>query len=162
MLDNGAVLLLRTEQDDLCILGNGDRMAGGPVEKITAVDGFFRSARVGHRDLALNHIAPMWGLTQVTLGRILQMEPDDGLPLPILQPEVAGKLTVVLVHPPIPFTQVVELAAGDVGRHGMNRLGPDAIHDLVQKIIFRPICSCRPVEDELVSLPKLGLPMVSA
>ena len=50
----------------------------------------------------------------VTFQRVLQMEAADGLLLPILQPEIAGNPAVVLVHLPIAFPPVVELAGGDV------------------------------------------------
>src|SRR5712692_9145992 len=40
------------------------------------------------------------------------MEADDGLLLPILQPEIAGNPAVVLVHLAVAFPPVVELAGG--------------------------------------------------
>jgi hypothetical protein len=42
------------------------------------------------------------------------MESDDGLLLPILQPEIAGNPAVVLVHFAVAFPPVVELAGSDV------------------------------------------------
>src|SRR5580658_6440199 len=49
----------------------------------------------------------------VALQRVLEMKADDGLLLPILQPEVAGNPAVVLVHLPVGFPPVLELAGGD-------------------------------------------------
>src|SRR6476620_10545207 len=74
------------------------------------------------------------------------MKPDDGLLLPILQPEVAGNPTVVLVHLPVAFPPVVELAGGDVkppneppgADLGLLRPAPDEIHDLIPCIVRDP------------------------
>jgi hypothetical protein len=45
------------------------------------------------------------------------MKPDDGLFLPLLQPEIPGNPAVVLVHFAVAFPPVVELAGGDVEPH---------------------------------------------
>src|SRR5215469_12403168 len=82
----------------------------------------------------------------VTLHRVLQMKADDGLLLPILQPEVAGNPAVVLVHLPVAFPPVVELASGDVeppnepprADLGLLRPAPDEIHDLIPRIVRNP------------------------
>src|SRR5262245_14257099 len=74
------------------------------------------------------------------------MEPDDGLLLPLLQPEIAGNPAVVLVHLTVPFPPVVELAGGDVEPHdeppgadlGLLRPAPDEIHDLIPRIVRNP------------------------
>src|ERR1700746_266326 len=74
------------------------------------------------------------------------MKPDDGLLLPILQPEVARNPTVVLVHLPGAFSPVVELAGGDVEPPneppgpdlGLLRPAPDEIHDLIPRIVRNP------------------------
>src|SRR5215467_11379095 len=74
------------------------------------------------------------------------MKPDDGLFLPILQPEVAGNPAVVLVHLAVPFPPVVELAGGDVeppneppgADLGLLRPAPDEIHDLVPSVVRNP------------------------
>src|SRR3954453_6281025 len=50
----------------------------------------------------------------VALQWILQVEADDGLLLPMLQPEIPGNRAVVLVHLALPFPPVVELAGCDV------------------------------------------------
>src|SRR5258707_3237739 len=74
------------------------------------------------------------------------MEPDDGLLLPLLQPEVAGNPAVVLVHLAIAVPPVVELAGGDIeppdeppgADLGLLRPAPDEIHDLVPCIMRNP------------------------
>src|SRR6266581_1010424 len=74
------------------------------------------------------------------------MEPDDGLLLPLLQPEIAGNPAVVLVHFSVAFPPVVELAGGDVEPSdeppgadlGLLRPAPDEIHDLVPRIVWNP------------------------
>ena len=68
------------------------------------------------------------------------MEPNDGLLLPILQPEIPGNPAIVLVHLTVPFQPVVELAGGDVepldepsgADLGLLRTAPDEIHDLAR------------------------------
>src|SRR5689334_21671812 len=74
------------------------------------------------------------------------MKADDGLLLPILQQEVAGNPAVVLVHLPVAFPPVVELAGGDVEPRnepagadlGLLRPAPDEIHDLISRIVRDP------------------------
>ena len=74
------------------------------------------------------------------------MEPDDGLFLPILQPEIAGNPAVVLVHLAVAFPPVVILARGDVEPHneppgadlGLLRPAPDEIHDLIPRVVRDP------------------------
>jgi hypothetical protein len=67
MFNDGAVLLLRAERDDLRIPGYRHGVAGQPVEKAAAVDGLFRAVPVSHFDLALNYIAKVRRMTQVAL-----------------------------------------------------------------------------------------------
>src|ERR1039458_8174978 len=45
----------------------------------------------------------------ITLQRVLQVEGDDRLLLPILQPKVPGNPTVVLVDTTVAFSPIVEL-----------------------------------------------------
>src|SRR6266567_7433893 len=74
------------------------------------------------------------------------MEPDDGLLLPILQPEIAGNPAVVLVRLAVAFPPIVELAGGDVepldeapsADLGLLRPAPDEIHDLIPRIVRDP------------------------
>ena len=74
------------------------------------------------------------------------MEADDRLLLLILQPEVAGNPTIVLVHLPVAFPPVVELAGGDVeppneppgADLGLLRPAPDEIHDLIPRVVRNP------------------------
>src|SRR5688572_30228574 len=74
------------------------------------------------------------------------MKADDGLLLPILQPEVAGNPAVVLVHLPVAFPPVVKLAGGDVeppneprgADLGLLRPAPDEIHDLIPRVMRNP------------------------
>src|SRR6185369_1837303 len=77
---------------------------------------------------------------------ILQVESDDRLLLPILQPEIPRNPAVVLVHLAIPFAPAVELT----GRYaepanespgadlGLLRPAPDEIHDLVPRVVWHP------------------------
>ncbi len=82
----------------------------------------------------------------VTFQRILQMEIDDRLLLPLLQPEVPGNPSVVLVRLAVSLPPVVELA-GWMPSHPMNRPAPisgllrpapDKIHDLVPHVVRHP------------------------
>src|SRR5712672_3600813 len=74
------------------------------------------------------------------------MEPDDGLLLPRLQPEIPGNPAVVLVHFAVAFPPVRELAGGDVeplneppgADLGPLRPAPDEIHDLVPRVVRDP------------------------
>src|SRR6266571_1677377 len=74
------------------------------------------------------------------------MEADDGLLLPILQPEIAGNPAVVLVHLAVAFPPVVELAGSDIeppdeppgADLGLLRPAPDEIHDLVPRVVRNP------------------------
>jgi hypothetical protein len=73
------------------------------------------------------------------------MDSDYGLLLPLLQPEIAGNPTVVLVHFAVAFPPVVELAGSDVeptdeppGNLSLLRPAPDEIHDLVPRIVRNP------------------------
>jgi hypothetical protein len=51
-------------------------------------------------------------LRSISFQRIVLMEIDDGFFLPLLQPEIAGNPTVVLVDPAIALSPVIELAGG--------------------------------------------------
>src|ERR1041384_1175756 len=74
------------------------------------------------------------------------MEPDDGLLLPLRQPEIAGNPAVVPVHFAVAFPPVVELAGGDVepldASHGVDlgllRPAPDEVNDLIPLIVRNP------------------------
>src|SRR5712692_2140946 len=82
----------------------------------------------------------------VAFQRVLQMEADNGLLLPILQPEIPGNPAVVLVHLAVAFPPVVELAGGHMEPHdeppgadlGLLAPAPDEIHDLVPCIVRNP------------------------
>jgi hypothetical protein len=74
------------------------------------------------------------------------MEPDDGLLLPILQPEIGGNPAVVLVHLAVAFPPVVELAGCDIeppdeppgADLGLLRPAPDEVNDLIPRIVRNP------------------------
>ena len=74
------------------------------------------------------------------------MKADDGLLLPILQPEVAGHPAVMLIDLPVALPPVVELAGSDVESPneppgadlGLLRPAPDEIHDLIPRIGWNP------------------------
>src|SRR5947199_8828561 len=74
------------------------------------------------------------------------MKADDGLLLPILQPKITGNPAVVLVHLPVAFPPVVELAGADVeppneppgADLGLLRPAPDEVHDLIPRIVRNP------------------------
>src|SRR5580693_351328 len=74
------------------------------------------------------------------------MKADDGLLLPILQPEVAGHPAVMLIHLPVALPPVVELAGSDVeppneppgADLGLLRPALDEIHDLIPRIGRNP------------------------
>src|SRR5262249_25414302 len=82
----------------------------------------------------------------VALQRVLQVEPDDGLLLPLLQPEIAGNPAVVLVHFAVAFSPVVKFAAGDVEPLNeppgadlrLLRPAPDEIQDQVPRVVRNP------------------------
>src|SRR5258708_1794598 len=77
---------------------------------------------------------------------VFQVEPNDGLLLPLLQPEISGNPTVVLVHFAVAIPPVVELAGGDVeplneppgADLGFLRPAPDEIHDLIPRVVRNP------------------------
>src|SRR5450432_4149817 len=74
------------------------------------------------------------------------MEIDNGLLLPLFQPEITGNPTVVLVCLAIPFPPVVELAGCDAEPHheppgadlSLLRPAPDEIHDLIPHVVRHP------------------------
>src|SRR5882724_7264346 len=82
----------------------------------------------------------------IAFRRVLQMEADDGLLLPILQPEIAGNPAVVLVHLAVAIPPVVELAGGDVEPHdkppgadlSLLRPAPDKVNYLIPRIVRNP------------------------
>src|SRR6476646_9182091 len=82
----------------------------------------------------------------VAFQRVLQMEADDSLLFPILQPEIPGNPAVVLIRLAVAFPPVVELAGGDVeppnqppgADLGLLRPAPDEIHDLIPRIVLDP------------------------
>src|ERR1041385_478867 len=82
----------------------------------------------------------------IAFQRVLQMEADDRLLLPILQPEIAGNPAVVLVHFAVAFPPVVELAGSDVEPHdkpsgadlGLLRPAPAKVNDLIPRIVRNP------------------------
>src|ERR1019366_4734213 len=82
----------------------------------------------------------------VAFQRILQMEADDGLLLPMLQPEVAGNPAVVLVHLAVAFSPVVEFAGSHIepldeppgADLGLLRPAPDKVNDLIPRIVRNP------------------------
>jgi hypothetical protein len=82
----------------------------------------------------------------VALQRILQVERNDRLLLPLLQPKVPGNPTVVLIDLAVPLAPAVELAGRDVeppdeppgADLGLLRPAPDEIHDLVPRIVRNP------------------------
>src|SRR5262249_46885715 len=96
------------------------------------------AGRADRHDVSIQHHERQ---PPVALQRVLQVEPDDGLLLPVLQPEIPGNPAVVLVHLAVAFPPVVELAGGDVEPHneppgadlGPLRPAPDEIHDLVPR-----------------------------
>ena len=65
-----------------------------------------RRGRTHRHNVGVQHHKPQ---PPVALQRVLQMEADDGLLLPILQPEIAGNPAVVLVHLAVAFPPVVKL-----------------------------------------------------
>src|SRR6202008_2190829 len=67
------------------------------------------AGRTHRHDVGVQHHE---GQPPVALERVLQMERDDCLLLPILQPKVPGNPTVVLVDATIALSPIVELAPG--------------------------------------------------
>src|SRR5271170_7333343 len=82
----------------------------------------------------------------IAFQRILQMEPDDRLFLPRLQPKITRNPTIVLIHAPVALSPVVELASphpqpADQSPGADLRLfrpAPDEIHHLVPHIVRHP------------------------
>src|SRR5258707_3200218 len=82
----------------------------------------------------------------VAFQRILQMEIDDGLLFPVLQPKVPGNPTVVLVDAAVAFSPIVELAAAHAQPTNESpgadltslRPAPHEIHDLVPHVVRHP------------------------
>ena len=67
------------------------------------------AGRTHRHDIGVQHHE---GQPPVALQRVLQMERDDRLLLPLLQPKVPGNPTIVLVDATVAFSPIVELAAG--------------------------------------------------
>lgn len=59
MINDQTVFVLGAEQDHLDVLGDGDGVAGRPVEEIVAFDDFLGAIGVSDREGALNQVAPM-------------------------------------------------------------------------------------------------------
>src|SRR5277367_1830681 len=82
----------------------------------------------------------------IAFQRILQVERNDRLLLPILQPKVPGNPAVMLIHLAVPLAPAVELAGCNVeppdeppsAHLGLLRPAPDEIHDLVPRIVRNP------------------------
>ncbi len=87
MLDDGAVLDLRAEQDDLGIDAHAHRMARRPIEEIAARDDFFLPIAVRDGDLPLDHVSPMRGLAQIGF-QSLEERPEVGA---LLEREVLAR-----------------------------------------------------------------------
>ena len=60
----------------------------------------------------------------VTFQGVLQMEPDDGLLLPLLQAASPGKPAVVLVHLAVAFPPVMDITGGGNWMLGSSSLWP--------------------------------------
>jgi len=86
------------------------------------------------------------GQAAIALQGMLGLKVEDGLLLPVLQPEVPGNPTVVLVDPAVALPPVVELAgahaqpADEAPGADLGGLGaaPDEIHDLIPHIVGHP------------------------
>ena len=82
----------------------------------------------------------------ISFQRILQMERDDRLLLPLLQPKVPGNPTIVLIHASVALAPAVKLAGGDAepadeppgADLGLLRPAPDKLHDLVPRVMRNP------------------------
>src|SRR5215831_12991506 len=82
----------------------------------------------------------------IAFQRILQVERNDRLLLPIVQPKVPGNPAVMLIHLAVPLAPAVELAGCNVeppdetprADLGLPRPAPDEIHDLVPRIVRNP------------------------
>src|SRR5215472_11375332 len=82
----------------------------------------------------------------IAFQRILQVERNDRLLLPIVQPKVLGNPAVMLIHLAVPLAPAVELAGRNVeppdetpgADLGLPRPAPDEIHDLVPRIVRNP------------------------
>jgi len=67
VVDNGAMLILGTKENDLGIFADADGVTRGPVEEVTLGNRFLLSVGVGYDDLALELIAPVGRLAKVVL-----------------------------------------------------------------------------------------------
>src|ERR1051326_1887626 len=82
----------------------------------------------------------------VAFQRVLEMEADNGLLLPILEPEIAGNPAVVLVYLAVAIPPVIELAGTDIeppdeppgADLGLLRPAPDEVNDLIPRIVRNP------------------------
>ena len=54
VFDDGAVFLLRTEEDNLCICADSNGMTGWPIEQVIASHGFLSTVCIGDGDLSLD------------------------------------------------------------------------------------------------------------
>src|SRR5262245_18656295 len=67
MINDLAMLLLRTEKNDFGIASDFNCVSWRPIEKIVGRDGFFMSVSIGDRYLTFHQITPMRRLTEVIL-----------------------------------------------------------------------------------------------
>ena len=67
VVDHVSVCGPRTEHDELGVIDNAHGMAGRPVVEVPSAAGFLCAVGIGDDDLALEHVAPVRCLAQVTV-----------------------------------------------------------------------------------------------
>src|SRR6476620_3307252 len=67
VLDDVAVLALRTEHHDLRVRGAPDVVAGGPVEEVACLDGLGDVVGISRGQASAQHVAPVWALAEAAL-----------------------------------------------------------------------------------------------
>ena len=129
VLHDSTMLGLRAKEDDFSICADSNRMARGPVEKVSTADGFFGAIAIGEGDLAFQHISPVWRLAEIGL-QSLEKRCDIGSPLEgkvfaghwsvagcvaeieVLAGNRAGNIDACLYILPSYFHNVIELVFG--------------------------------------------------
>jgi len=135
-VDVPVVVWSRRVMEPRALLGRGELPAAHQAGSVEDSPGARRAD--GH-DVLIEHHK---GQTPVAIEGVFQVEADDGILLPILEPVIAGDLPVVLVGLAVPFLPIVELAdadlepADEVVRPDLGLLRPeiDEVDDRVTRV----------------------------
>ena len=72
VINDLTMLMLRTEQNDLGVLTDLDRVPRWPVEQVSTTNDFVRTICIGDCEFALQYISPVRSLAEITLHSLKQ------------------------------------------------------------------------------------------